>query len=30
MQPAVDSEVLVSKGQVKHFKAWLEGVVSEE
>ena len=30
LQPAADAEVLVSKGQVKRFKAWLEGVVSEE
>ena len=30
LQPAAGPEVLVSKGQVKRFKAWLEGVVSEE
>ncbi len=26
LQPAADAEVLVSKGQVKGFKAWLEGI----
>ena len=30
LQPAAGPEVLVSKGQVKRFKAWLEGAVSEE
>ena len=30
LQPKAGPEVLVSKGQVKRFKAWLEGVVSEE
>ena len=30
LQPAAGPEVLVSKGQVKRFKAWLEGVVNEE
>ena len=30
LKPATDAEVLVSKGQVKRFKAWLEGVVKED
>ncbi len=30
LQPVTTAEVLVSKGQVKRFKAWLEGVIVEQ
>ncbi len=30
LKPGADAEVLVSKGQVRHFKAWLEGLVVDE